>query len=260
MHVPLRRLLQTIEKILPDGELLHLLELLLPGRELPGLRQGGSLSPLMLNWYLHWFLDRRWRRDCPQIPLIRVADDLLALCRSRKQALEARAHLDRLLVPAGMPLKGTAGAAVRDLAAGETADWLGFGVRKAERVLAAGIASRSWAKLEESLALAHAKEDSPLRVFYLVKRWLTHREPCYAWSDRQQVCQEVVTLAQEYAFEEVPCHHELIRGWGTAYARWCKLRVSVREKCRGMRVKGDSAETPTHARTGMATKTETGSM
>jgi hypothetical protein len=228
LHIPLRRLLQTVEKVLPDSELLNLLELLLPGRELPGLRQGGSLSPLMLNWYLHWFLDRPWRRDCPQTPLIRVADDLLALCRSKKQALEARMHLDRLLIPAGMPLKGTPDMAIRDLAAGGTAGWLGFAVRQAKRVLAVGIGDRSWDKLEEGLVLTHTKEDGPLRAFYLVGQWLSNRGPCYAWSDRQQVCQGIIALAQEYAFEEVPTASELLQLWQRAYARWCKLRKQVR--------------------------------
>jgi hypothetical protein len=71
-HVPLQRLLQTIEKFLPDKQLLNLLETVLPGEHLTGLRQGGSLSPLMLNWYLHYFLDHPWRRDCPQIWLTTI--------------------------------------------------------------------------------------------------------------------------------------------------------------------------------------------
>jgi acyl carrier protein phosphodiesterase len=69
----------------------------------PGLRQGGSLSPLLLDTYLDHFLDRRWRKRHPKIPLPRVADDLLVLSRTAKEAKKAHATLEALLRPAGMP-------------------------------------------------------------------------------------------------------------------------------------------------------------
>jgi RNA-directed DNA polymerase len=103
-HVPVSRALQVFEKLLPSADLVNLLALVLPGQTFSGLKQGGPLSPLALNIYLAHILDRPWRRRKHQ-PLIRVADDLLVLCRSGKQADAARAELRGLLLPAGMQLK-----------------------------------------------------------------------------------------------------------------------------------------------------------
>ena len=52
------------------------------------------------------------------MPLVRYVDDILVLCRSKDEAYEARDDLEHILVPAGMPLKGTPKTAVHDLAAG----------------------------------------------------------------------------------------------------------------------------------------------
>lgn len=230
-HVPLGRLLQIVEKLLPDTPLIDLLERVLPGRELPGLRQGGSLSPLMLNLYLHWCLDHPWRRDHPEIPLIRFADDLLGLCRTAEQAANARNWIERLLVPAGFTLKPVA-KSVHALKSGETADWLGFAISKPGRGLAAGIADRAWKALEGHFALAHLKADAQLRAIEITKQWLIQRSPCYRWSDTDEVCEQVVTLAKKYAFEEVPLPTELKHYWQDAATRWDNLRKDVRDKYR----------------------------
>jgi hypothetical protein len=177
---------------------------------------------------LSHFCDRPWRRDHPGLPLIRVADDLLALCRSEGQAQEAHGAFRRLLLPASMPLKETEETSIHNLDACESVNWLGFTIRKAHRGLAAEVQERSWKRLDSHLALAHTKSDAPLRATHTVKQWLNQRGPCYPWSDREGVCQKIIALAQEHAFEEVPTASELLQLWQRAYARWCKLRKQVR--------------------------------
>ena len=179
-----------MRKLLPADDLIGLLERVLAPGTLPGLRQGGPLSPLMLNVYLNHVLDRPWRRDQPGLPLIRVADDLLVPCRSESQAREARAELERLLVPAGMPLKGTAGSAARALSAADPIDWVGFSFHKPARGLAITIDEKSWAKLDEQLALAHTRTESPLRAVMVIEGWLGAKGPCYPWCDRDEVCRQ----------------------------------------------------------------------
>ncbi|QJW93130.1 reverse transcriptase domain-containing protein [Frigoriglobus tundricola] len=217
-HVPLSRLLQVVEKLLPDTRLLDLLERVLPGYELPGLRQGGSLSPLMLNLYLHWHCDHAWQRDHPGTPLIRFADDLLGLCRTPEEAANARVRLEHYLVPAGFTLK-PAQKPISALEAGGTADWLGFAISKPGRGLAAGITARAWKSLEQQLALAHSKANAQSRAIEITKQWLIQRSPCYRWSDRDEVCEMVVTLAKKYAFAEVPASGKLKRYWKGAADR-----------------------------------------
>jgi hypothetical protein len=227
-HVPVPRLVQVVRKLLPADDLLELLDVVLPAQELPGLRQGGSLSPLMLNLYLNHVLDRAWRRDRPRLPLIRVADDLLVLCRTEGEAHDACGHLRHLLRPAGMPLKGPPEAAVRRLDDGDSADWLGFRIHQPARGLAFEIGERSWERLATHLALAHTKSDAPVRAIHTLKQWLNPRGPCYTSSDRDRVCLRMIELARAQAFEEVPSPQQLRQHWQRAYARWRKLRRAVR--------------------------------
>ena len=54
-----------------------------------GTPQGGVISPLLSNVYLH-FLDSVWQRQCAEVgKLVRYADDFVVLCRSREDVEEA---------------------------------------------------------------------------------------------------------------------------------------------------------------------------
>lgn len=65
-----------------------------------GTPQGGVISPLLSNIYLH-FLDKVWRRQCSHLgTLVRYADDFVVMCDTAEQCEEAerrvRIVLDRL--------------------------------------------------------------------------------------------------------------------------------------------------------------------
>lgn len=54
-----------------------------------GTPQGGVISPLLSNIYLHFF-DAVWARQCAEVGvLVRYADDFVVLCRTRKAVEEA---------------------------------------------------------------------------------------------------------------------------------------------------------------------------
>jgi RNA-directed DNA polymerase len=54
-----------------------------------GTPQGGVISPLLSNIYLH-FLDSVWQRQCAKVgKLVRYADDFVVLCRGREGVEEA---------------------------------------------------------------------------------------------------------------------------------------------------------------------------
>lgn len=58
-----------------------------------GTPQGGVISPLLANIYLHE-LDCEWQRDCQHLGiLVRYADDFVVLCRRESQANEALQRL-----------------------------------------------------------------------------------------------------------------------------------------------------------------------
>ncbi|HBP5005661.1 TPA: group II intron reverse transcriptase/maturase, partial [Pseudomonas aeruginosa] len=51
-----------------------------------GTPQGGVLSPLLMNLFMHYAFDTWMQRTSPNCPFARYADDAVVHCRSRKQA------------------------------------------------------------------------------------------------------------------------------------------------------------------------------
>jgi RNA-directed DNA polymerase len=71
-------------------------------RTIAGTPQGGVISPLLANVYLHGF-DRRMRA-AGLGELVRYADDFVVLCRSREQAEAALARAGEILGGLGLQL------------------------------------------------------------------------------------------------------------------------------------------------------------
>ena len=59
-----------------------------------GTPQGGVISPLLANLYLHYGLDEWLRRNYPQMPFERYADDAIAHCRTETEAQQLKAALE----------------------------------------------------------------------------------------------------------------------------------------------------------------------
>jgi group II intron reverse transcriptase/maturase len=67
-----------------------------------GTPQGGVISPLLSNIYLH-VLDRVWQRKCGHLgALIRYADDFVVLCRTEANAREAHRRVGLILQHLGL--------------------------------------------------------------------------------------------------------------------------------------------------------------
>ncbi|HZN64775.1 MAG TPA: group II intron reverse transcriptase/maturase [Tepidisphaeraceae bacterium] len=85
-----RRVLKLLRKWLEAGVLA---EDNVVRHEATGTPQGGVISPLLANIYLHE-LDREWQRDCQHLGvLVRYADDFVVLCSRESQANEALQRL-----------------------------------------------------------------------------------------------------------------------------------------------------------------------
>jgi group II intron reverse transcriptase/maturase len=69
-----------------------------------GTPQGGVISPLLANIYLHYF-DRVWDRRCKQLGiLVRYADDFVILCRAESQVKEAHRRVGTIMDRLGLEL------------------------------------------------------------------------------------------------------------------------------------------------------------
>ena len=226
-NVPQRRLLDALRTLLPDGRMMRLLGRLVETDGGIGIRQGGPLSPLLLNVYLNHFLDRKWGRLFAGVSLLRWADDVLILTRTRQEALQAYQDLKQLLLPAGMRLKGTPEEAVHDLRGGAEAVWLGFRFRKAEGGLEVLLTERSWKRLSERLELCHEKDCSSIRAVEAILGWTDAMGPCLPAVNADRAYARVVSLARGLGFDELPPFEGVRRSWHLAYQRWVRCRVML---------------------------------
>ena len=130
--IPHSGLMSAVEERVSDRRLLALLRAFLRAgvmeqgsvrRAVTGSPQGGVISPLLANAYLHR-LDRAWRGAYGT--LARYADDALVMCRSKGQAVAALARLTDLLAELGLKPKLTKTRIVKLEVGGEGVDFLGF--------------------------------------------------------------------------------------------------------------------------------------
>jgi len=130
--IPHSGLMSAVEERISDRRLLALLRAFLRAgvmeqgsvrRPVTGAAQGGVISPLLCNVYLHR-LDRAWRGAYGT--LIRYADDALVMCRSKGQAVGALARLTALLAELGLEPKAAKTRIVHLTEDGEGVDFLGF--------------------------------------------------------------------------------------------------------------------------------------
>jgi group II intron reverse transcriptase/maturase len=95
-----------------------------------GTPQGGVISPLLSNIYLH-VLDRVWEDRCAHLgTLVRYADDFVVMCDTKPQVEEARGRVSTVLARLGLELHPEKTRTV-DLSRGrEGVDFLGCHLRK----------------------------------------------------------------------------------------------------------------------------------
>ena len=69
-----------------------------------GTPQGGVISPLLANLFLHYVFDVWLRRGFSGVPFERYADDIVCHCRSEYEALALRQVLERRFADCGLEL------------------------------------------------------------------------------------------------------------------------------------------------------------
>ena len=69
-----------------------------------GTPQGGVVSPLLANLFLHYAFDTWMKRQYPQIPFERYADDGICHCRSKAEAERLRVAIEKRFAECGLEL------------------------------------------------------------------------------------------------------------------------------------------------------------
>jgi RNA-directed DNA polymerase len=131
--IPHSELMTAIEERIVDRQVLKLLRAMLHAgvmldgavtRDVTGTPQGGVISPCLCNVYLHR-LDRQWAERGTGV-LVRFADDMVVMCRTRSEAERALVALREILAELGLTLKDAKTRIVELREGGEGLDFLGF--------------------------------------------------------------------------------------------------------------------------------------
>jgi RNA-directed DNA polymerase len=161
---------------------------------LAGTPQGGVISPLLSNIYLH-VLDRVWEDKCAALgTLVRYADDFVVMCDTKTQVEEARRRVAHVLTRLGLELHPEKTRLVDLSRGGEGFDFLGCHLRKR-------MSGPIWERTRQRVYYLHRwpSQRAMRRVRQRV-RDLTPRRRCH--EDFRDVIADV---------------NPVLRGWGQYY-------------------------------------------
>ena len=134
-----RKLMEMVKERISDRKVLKLIRQWLQAgvmedgtvREtLAGVPQGGVISPLLANIYLHRF-DRIWATRCSHLGvLVRYADDFVVMCKTQSQVNEASRRICIIMERLGLKLHSEKTRTVRLNWGKEGFNFLGHTIRK----------------------------------------------------------------------------------------------------------------------------------
>jgi ribonuclease HI len=225
-NIPQGRLMQIVRRLIPADDICAFLRLVGQDQK-RGIRQGGCLSPELLNIYLHWSLDRWWAQQFPDIPLLRVADDILILLRG-DEVDGVHLQLEQRCWSIGMPLKFPYPDCAHDVAAGRQVEWLGYSAWLDAGRLELGPGHRAWDKLEEHLRLCWEDPVPSLSAQESILGWIGQYGAAYRKKDIPKVCTRIAQVARSQGFDEIPGKEEIASRWHQAHLRdWVRVRREV---------------------------------
>jgi group II intron reverse transcriptase/maturase len=185
-----------------------------------GTPQGGVISPLLSNIYLH-VLDRVWEDRCAHLgTLVRYADDFVVMCDTKAAVEEARQRVGSVLTRLGLELHPEKTRTVDLSRGGEGVDFLGCHLHKR-------MSGPIWERTRTRVYYLHRwpSQRAMARVRARV-RGLTSRSRCH--EDLRSVIADL---------------NPVLRGWGqyfrsgNAATKFIQIDRYVEERLRGLLLK-----------------------
>jgi group II intron reverse transcriptase/maturase len=211
-----RRVLKLIRQwleagVMEDGELRS---------TMTGVPQGGVISPLLSNIYLH-VLDLLWtRHSAPLGTLVRYADDLVVVCKTKQQCEEAERRIRTILVRLGLELHPDKTRRVELYDGKQGFDFLGCHFRKR-------LSGAIWERERKRVYFLHRQPSQ--RAMKRIRQRVrdkTSRGRCHA--DLREVIKDL---------------NPILRGWGTYFGTgnaarsFNQIDSYVYQRLHGLRVK-----------------------
>lgn len=177
-----------------------------------GTPQGGVISPLLANLFLHYAFDLWMKRQSPNIPFERYADDAICHCKSERQAQWLKATLERRFAEVGLMLHPKKTKIVyckdedrRENYPNESFDYLGYTFRPRR-------SKNRWGKYFINFSPAISNKASKA-IRDEAKRWRWH-------------------LRSDKHLEDIArMFNPIIRGWISYYGRFYKSALYPTLRC-----------------------------
>lgn len=205
--IPHDKLLRTLARRISDGKVLWLVKQWLKApiyeggrlhKSTRGTPQGGVISPLLANLYLH-HLDQFWEKKgyMKYAKLVRYADDFVVLCRGNTEYYLSEVR--RLLKNLGLQLSEAKTRVVNTFREGF--DFLGFYVRKVWAFrpkqkgfgwvtgvsLSRKVLKKARRQVNAIVGQGGRKSPVPMKILVgEVNKWLRHWLPYYCYANRKE--------------------------------------------------------------------------
>ena len=201
-----------------------------------GTPQGGVVSPILMNLFMHYTFDAWMQRTNPLCPFARYADDAVVHCRSREQAEELMRSIARRLAECGLTLHPEKSKVVYCKDSHRTATYpqvhftfLGFTFRPRK---ARGAQNRLFTSF-----LPGASADAMKRMRRAVRGWRIHRQTSVTLAELAKQCNPAIRGWWNYygAFYRTAMH-KLYRYIDQRLEQWArrKYKTLLRHKSRSV--------------------------
>jgi group II intron reverse transcriptase/maturase len=164
------------------------------GESLPrtrGTPQGGVVSPILMNLFMHYAFDSWMKRTYPQCPFARYADDAVVHCRSQAQAEAVMRDIASRLDECGLTMHPENSKIVYCMDSNRTGAYpnvqftfLGFTFRPREALSKYNRRFTSF--------LPAVSEDAQKRMRQIVRGWRLHRWTSATLDDLAQQCNPTI--------------------------------------------------------------------
>lgn len=226
-RIPRRDLMQVIAhyfRTCPD--LVQLINRHVPSLGRRGIPQGLSISPVLLNLYLHHYLDQHDRYHFHVASVNRYADDFLLLTKTKAQAELSLQTLEMCLGDVGLTTR-RAGESEKSSLIVElekaSIGWLGFTIKVLDGEWRFSLTKEKWEIFKGKVAELAKREDAHRHIPRFVEGWLAQNAVVYRPCNAKRQLASIKQILTNHGFAELCDTRRWETIWAEARHRWDKL-------------------------------------